>query len=291
MRISLLVVLLALTGCAPPSASGGRVQVLAAAYPFAWAAEQVGGTDVQVADLVRAGAEPHDVELSPSQVGSFQTAALVVYLHGFQPAVDGAISEAPPAARLDLTSVVAVQPFTSDLTGDTQGGIDPHVWLDPQRMSAIVRAVAERLSARDPAHASAYRDRATATLARLRELDATFRTALRSCRQHDIVTAHTAFAYLAGRYGLKQVGVAGISPEAEPSPGRLARVARYARDNGVRTIFFGAAVDPKLAETVAREIGAKTAILDPVEGVAGGDNYLSVMRRNAAVLHAGLGCT
>src|SRR3954452_2285727 len=219
----LAVLGLALAGCTASRADDGRVRVLAAAYPFAWAAQQVGGPDVQVQGLVRAGAEPHDVELSPRQVGAFEQASVVVYLHGFQPAVDDAIREAPRAARLDLTPVVDVRPFSSDLTGDKESGVDPHVWLDPVRMQAVVRAVADRLAARDSEHATSYAARAGATVARLTALDQSFRTSLASCQHEEIVTAHTAFAYLARRYGLRQVGVAGISPEAEPSPGRLAK--------------------------------------------------------------------
>lgn len=290
MRLLTVLALLAATGCAAQAAPDGRVRVLAAAYPFAWAAEQVGGPDVRVDDLVRAGAEPHDVELSPRQIGAFEQAALVVYLHGFQPAVDDAVREAPKRARLDLTPVVDVRPFRSDLTGDGETGVDPHVWLDPLRMQAIVRAVAAGLQRRDPVHAASYAARARATIGRLHDLDALFRRALTGCRQRDVVTAHTAFAYLAARYGLAQVGVAGLSPDAEPSPRRIARVAAYARTHDVRTVFFGADVDPKLADTVAREVGARTALLDPVEGVRRGDDYLSVMRRNAAALHDGLSC-
>jgi zinc transport system substrate-binding protein len=290
MRLVALLVLAGLCGCTAHAADDGRPRVLAAAYPFAWAAEQVGGPDLRVDDLVAAGAEPHDVELSPRQIGAFEQATLVVYLHGFQPAVDDAVREADRDARLDLTPHVSVRPFSSDLTGDDVNGVDPHVWVDPIRMSAIVRAVADTLSRRDPAHAASYTSRADLTVRRLTELDADFRAALTACRHREIVTAHSAFAYLAERYGLKQVGVAGISPEAEPSPGRLARVAKYARAHDVRTIFFGSDVDPKLAETVANEIGARTAILDPVEGVAHGDDYLSVMRRNARALQRGLDC-
>jgi zinc transport system substrate-binding protein len=291
VRLVVVLALLAAAGCTAQAATDDRVRVLAAAYPFAWAAQQVGGPDVRVDDLVRAGGEPHDVELSPRQIGAFEQAGVVVYLRGFQPAVDDAIREAPRAARLDLAPVVDVRPFHSDLTGDGESGDDPHIWVDPVRMSAVVRAVADRLRVVDPAHATGYADRETSTLARLTALDATFRAALTGCVQSELVTAHSAFSYLAGRYGLRQVGVAGISPDAEPSPGRIARVARYARQHGVRTVFFGSDVDPKLADTVAREIGARTAILDPVEGVADGDDYLSVMRRNAAALHDGLACS
>ncbi|MCW2726079.1 MAG: zinc transporter substrate-binding protein [Frankiales bacterium] len=282
-----------LTGCgssASTAGASGQKEVLAAAYPFTWAAEQVGGPDVRVTNLVKAGVEPHDIELAPRQVGAFQSAALVVYLRGFQPAVDAAIAEAPKDSRLDLTPEVAVQDASSDLSGGGSGGVDPHVWLDPVRMQAIVKAVRDRLSAQAPQHKAAFAQRADVTLQQLTALDQTFRDALRSCARHDIVTSHSAFAYLAARYGLKQVGISGLSPEAEPAPGRLAEVAGYARTHGVTTIFFEALVSPKVADTVASEVGARTAVLDPLEGVRGGDDYLTVQRRNAAVLHTALGC-
>jgi zinc transport system substrate-binding protein len=292
MRIpaALVVVAALASACSSGTASGGRTSVLAAAYPFAWAAQQVGGPDVVVTDLVKAGVEPHDIELSPRQVGAFQSAGVVVYLHGFQAAVDRATSEAPKQALLDLTSAVGVRPPDSALTKATTTGVDPHVWLDPTRMRAIVDAVAAKLIARDPAHASSYTSRAATTDSALAALDATLRSSLQRCARKDIVTSHTAFAYLARRYGLHQVGIAGLSPEGEPAPGRLAQVAQFAKKAHVTTIFFESLVDPKLAQTVASEVGARTAVLDPVEGVKTGDDYLSVMRRNAAELHAALGC-
>jgi zinc transport system substrate-binding protein len=288
LLLALAVATAVTTGCTS-SGSGGST-VLAAAYPFAWAAEQVAGSNATVTDLVKSGAEPHDIELSPRQVASFQDAYVVVYLHGFQAAVDDAVSQAPKGAALDLTSVVDVQPPDSGLTEATSTGADPHVWLDPTRMRAIVDAIASRLATRDPGHADAYRQRAAATDAKLFALDALFRQSLQHCARTDIVTSHTAFAYLGRRYGLHQVGIAGLNPDGEPSPGRLAAVATYARSHHVTTIFFESLVDPKLAKTVASEIGAHTAVLDPVEGVKHGDDYLSVMRRNAAELHVALGC-
>ena len=291
MRSRVLIPLVALAAaCAGTGAADPRPQVLAAAYPFAWAAEQVAGPDARVTNLVRAGAEPHDVELAPRQIGAVEQASLVVYLRGFQPAVDDAVRNSTKAARLDLTAVTDVQPLSNDLDDETGSGIDPHVWLDPQRMSRVVAAVADRLSAVDPSNAAAYRSRADRTRGQVAALDQLFRQRLAQCQRHQLVTAHTAFAYLAGRYGLTQVGVTGLDPEGEPSPRRIAKVARYAREHDVTTIFFESRVDPKLAQTVATEIGARTAVLDPVEGVADGDDYLSVMRRNATALGEGLGC-
>ncbi|MGZ6791462.1 MAG: metal ABC transporter substrate-binding protein, partial [Mycobacteriales bacterium] len=263
----------------------GKVGVVASAYPFAWLAQQVGGSDVVVRDLVPPGAEPHDLELSPRQVGQVEQAAVVVYLKGFQPAVDDALQGSRNG--FDLGTVVTQQPLRG---GSEATAKDPHVWLDPVRMEAAATALGERLAAADPGKGPSYRRRAAATVAALKALDATFAADLRSCARTDLVTSHSAFGYLAARYGLVQVGISGLDPEAEPSPAKVAEVAQFARAHRVTTIFFESLVDPKVAQTVAGEIGARTAVLDPVEGVRGGDDYLSVQRRNASALHLALGC-
>lgn len=275
MRLLIVLCCLLASACAT-KATSDKVEVVAAAYPFAWLAQRVGGEDVQVRDLVKPGAEPHDIELSPRQVVQVRAADLVVYLKGFQAAVDDGLEKGRQG--LDLATVV-----------ETQGG-DPHIWLDPVRMQQAANAIAERLAKVDPRHAAAYRTRATAVSAQLGDLDRAFSTALRSCDRHELVTSHSAFGYLSSRYGLTQHGISGLSPDAEPSPGKIAEVASFARDHGVTTIFFESLVDPKVAKTVAAEIGATTAVLDPIEGVKSGDDYLSVQLRNATALRRALGC-
>jgi zinc transport system substrate-binding protein len=271
-------------GCGSGTAgSSDKPAVVVGAYPFEWLVSQVGGDAVTVTDLVRPGVEPHDVELTPRQVGAVKDAEVVVYLKGFQPAVDDAVEG---DNGFDLGTVVH-QVESEEEPGEQ----DPHVWLDPVLMQRMADAVADRLAAVDADHAQAYRDRAAAVKAKLTALDAEVGTALSTCRQKDFVTSHAAFAYLAARYHLVQRGISGLSPDAEPSPKRLAEVAAFARENHVTTIFFESLVSPKLAQTVADEVGATTAVLDPIEGVSGSDDYLSVMRRNATALHEALGCT
>jgi zinc transport system substrate-binding protein len=272
-------------GCTSGLPQDGKVQVVASAYPFAWLAEQVGGPDVDVTSLVPPGAEPHDLELTPRQVGLVGQAAVVVYLRGFQPSVDDALGSGKQG--LDLGKVVTQQPLTS---GDEKTDKDPHVWLDPVRMEEAANALANRLAEKDPVHASAYKGRADAVTRSLTELDALFRTDLQHCVRDEIVTSHSAFGYLAARYGLVQRGITGVSPDEEPTPRAIVEVARYAEEHHVSTIFFESRVDPKVARTVAEEIGARTAVLDPVESVHGADDYLTVQRRNAAALHDALGC-
>jgi len=249
---------------------------------------------VRVTDLTKPGAEPHDVELNPRQVAQIVDAGLVVYLNGFQPAVDQAVSQEAPDRAFDVASAVPLQPLatSTDGTVETAHGMDPHVWLDPVRYAAIADALGERLSRADPAHGADYTARATALHAELAALNTAFAEGLKTCARREIVTSHSAFNYLATRYDLTQVGITGISPEAEPSPRRLAAVAAEARRTRTTTIFFETLVSPKVAETLAREVGAKTGVLDPLEGLtAPGADYFSVMRGNLAALTTALGCS
>jgi zinc transport system substrate-binding protein len=300
---ALLLGLLVLTGCGDAGAQAdSRPAVVTAFYPLQFTSEFIGGDAVSVTDLTKPGAEPHDLELNPRQVAQISDAALVVYLKGFQPAVDEAVAQQAERKAFDAGSAVELLAVAEEdehehVAGEEEhaeaaGGKDPHVWLDPTRLATIGDKLGERLAEADPEHAAGYRARAATLHARLTELDTEFKTGLKTCVRRDIVTSHTAFGYLAQRYDLHEVGITGISPEAEPTPQRLAEVAELAKRTGTTTIFFETLVSPKVADTIAREVGAKTAVLDPVEGRTDPNtDYFSIMRSNLAALTTALGCT
>jgi len=256
------------------SGTGGSDRVVAAFYPLAYAAEQVGGARVRVNDLTPVGAEPHDLELSPGDVVAVDGAGLVLLMgHGFQPQLER-------AARGSAAEAVSLL----DAPGLHRLGNDPHVWLDPVRYATIVRAVARALAA-DPAP----------LLARLAALDRAYRTGLADCARRDLVTSHAAFTYLARRYGLRQVAVEGLTPDAEPTPRALARIVARVRTTGATTVFTEPLVSARIARTVAAATGARVATLDPLEGLTPqerdrGADYFSLMRANLAALRKGLGC-
>ncbi|MGV9215185.1 metal ABC transporter substrate-binding protein [Micromonospora sp. RB23] len=300
-----LLALGAAAGCSsggPAGADPQRVDVVAAFYPLQFVAERVGGDAVRVTNLAKPGAEPHDLELSPRQVGEITEAELIVYLKGFQPAVDEAIAQDDDAPVFD---VAGVQPLMDASFGghnhegeeeDEKGhghAKDPHVWLDPIRLAGIGDKLAQQLGAVDEKHAADYTARAAALRADLTTLDGEFAKGLATCQRREIVTSHTAFGYLADRYHLDQVGITGLSPDVEPSPQRLAQVIEEAKEHQATTIFFEALVSPKVAETIAGQVGAKTAVLDPIEGLAAGSDadYFSVMRTNLQTLRTALSCS
>jgi zinc transport system substrate-binding protein len=265
---------------APPRAAGEPLRVVAAFYPLAEAARQAGGPDVDVTDLTPAGAEPHDLELTPGQAADLADADVVLVVgRDFQPAVEDV------ADGNDGTHEVL------DALGVPDSERDVHLWLDPRRMREVVDAVAGWLAAADPEHAGAYRERAARYGRRLAALDRELGDGLRDCARRTIVTAHDAFGWLADRYGLEQHAIAGLAPDDEPSADRIAELADLVEELGVTTVFTETLVPADLAETLAREAGVRTAVLDPIESAPDAGDYVSAMRANLAELRRALACT
>lgn len=290
------------SGGGTTSAGGGKVAVVASFYPLQYAAQRVGGDAVSVTNLTKPGAEPHDLELSPKDVAAVADAGLVVYLSGFQPAVDEAVKtqagdkafDAAGSARLDLEGVE--EEHEGEEAGAEEAGhsaTDPHFWLDPTRLADVGDALAARLGQADPAKAATFTANAAALRKDLEALDGEMKAGLATCANKDVVTSHQAFGYLAQRYGLTQVGITGLSPEAEPDAKTIAKVTDFVRANDVTTIYYETLVSPAVAKTVASETGAKTAVLDPIEGISdasAAQDYLGVMRANLAALKDGQPC-
>jgi zinc transport system substrate-binding protein len=270
--ITVFIMVLAVAGCGGSGGSGG---VVAAFYPVAFAVSEVGGPNVHVENLTPPGVEPHDLEATPKAVTAIRDADHVLLLgDGFQPQLEAAAGKSSKVVYL------------LDTPGLARHGVDPHVWLDPIRYELIVKRIAAVLGRPNAA---------APMLAKLAQLDRDYRAGLRDCTRKEIVTSHEAFAYLAGRYGLKQVAITGITPEAEPRPQDLKHVIDVVRSTHATTVFFETLVSPKLADTVARATGAKTAVLDPLEGLTPaeqkrGENYFTVMQGNLRALRAALGC-
>ena len=285
------------------AAAPGKVDVVAAFYPLQFVSEQVGGGHVAVTNLAKPGAEPHDLELSARQVGRVSDAEVIVYLEGFQPAMDDAVEQVGGDRAFDVsTAVPLLAAGESDHVHAGEeaeeehhadgAGTDPHVWLDPVRLATIGQQVADRLATADPEHAADYAANASRLRTQLSTLDREYAAGLATCQRRELVTSHAAFGYLTDRYHLEQVGLTGVTPDTEPAPQRLASVAAEAREHGATTIFFETLVSPKVADTIAHEVGARTAVLDPIEGLQPGvtGDYFSIMRANLTTIRTALDC-
>lgn len=313
--IALGCTLLLAAACGGPAGSStaqpGQLKVVTAFYPLQFVAERVAGSHAVVSSLTQAGAEPHDVELTPRQVASVTDADAVIYIKGFQPAVDEAVAQSGNAHVLDTTSVVPLQTQAEehahddadDSPGDDHdaepgadhdhGTLDPHVWLDPANMITITEAVRDQLAGVDPDHAADFQAGAASLITELKQLDSAYAKGLKSCERTEFITSHAAFGYLAERYGLTQIGISGLQPDAEPSPARIAAVQELAKEHGVTTIFYETLVSPAVARAVAGDLGLTTDVLDPIEAIteqSRGDNYIAVMQSNLAALEKANGC-
>lgn len=310
--------LLLTSGCAAftddsgSSGSGsGKVEVAAAFYPLEYVAERVGGDLVDVTGLTKPGVEPHDLELSINQTAALQSADLILTEHGFQPAVDDAVKQDVKGDIVDVEKVVELR--AAEEGGDEHaheaeeahegeeahaeeehdhGEFDPHFWHDPLLLAQYAEDVRDALAKADPDNAETYEANTKGLTDDLAGVDEEFKTGLAQCKIKEVVVSHDAFAYL-DKYGLEFESIAGLTPDAEPNPAQLAEIGEHAKEHGVTTIFSERLVSAALADTLAGDLGLKTAVLDPIEGLSAdteGEDYLSLMRQNLAALKAANGC-
>ncbi|MCC3378250.1 metal ABC transporter substrate-binding protein [Paenibacillus farraposensis] len=309
---------LILSGCGTPSdnaptndsqtgpgttQSGNKLNVVTTFYPMYEFTRQVAGDHANVTALIPAGAEPHDWEPSAKDMAQVKDADVFVY-NGI---VEGWAEQALSSAPSDKRVVVEASKGLQLMEGTAEEGeeahaeeghdhdhvMDPHVWLDPVLAQKEVESIEAGLVEADPANKADYEKNAAAYIAKLKELDTAFKTGLKDAKRKDFITQHAAFGYLAKQYGLTQVPIAGLSPEQEPTPDKLAGIIKFSKENNVKTIFFETLVDPKVAQTVSTEIGAKTDVLNPLEGLTDEDmknnlDYLGVMKNNLEALKKAL---
>ncbi|WP_124265789.1 metal ABC transporter substrate-binding protein [Streptomyces sp. ADI98-10] len=321
--------LTALSACSTSDAAdgsdGGKLKVTASFYPMQFLAEKIGGEHVAVTSLTKPGVEPHDLELTPRQIGSISESDYVLYLKGIQPVVDDAILQSGVKNTVDAATLTTLEDHGSEVSGHDghegeeehgheeeahqeeaheehsegdghnhgeEGGADPHIWLDPVKYAEVAKGVGKSLEKADPDHAADYKKNTDALVAELGELNTAYETGLKNTSTKTFITTHSAFGYLAERYGLTQQGIAGIDPEAEPSPARIQEIHTIAEKEKATTVFFETLASDRTAKTLAKDTGLKTDVLDPLEGItkkSQGADYIEVMESNLVALQKALG--
>lgn len=287
------VALSALAACSP---SDQARTVVASFYPLAFAAERVAGSGWEVVDLTPPGTEAHDVELSLEDRSAIQDADVVLYLGniGFQPQVEEAVSEGAGRLVAVTAGIRLAAPIPEEEEGEeghAEEAADPHAWLDPELFARMVDRVADGLAAADPNAAAGYRDRASALQDELEALDQRYRAALNGCETDSLVVSHEAFGYLAEAYGLEQLGLTGLAPEAEPTVERLGGAGGALTDGRATAVFFEAGDEARrIAESVAADFEVPALPLGTLESRPPSGDYLSVMEDNLGSLRRGLRC-
>lgn len=299
-----------LSACSTSDAAGrdggDKLAVVASFYPMQFLAEEIGGKHLSVTTLTKPGVEPHDLELNPRQIGELGDADYILYLKGLQPAVDDAVQQAGVESTVDAARLTTLENHGAEVDGHEHGheeaegeahegeeaGADPHIWLDPVKYAEVAKGVGKSLEKADPDNAADYRENTDALVTELGELNTAYEKGLKNTATKTFITTHSAFGYLAERYGLIQEGIAGLDPETEPSPSRIKDIQDVAKKNRATTVFFETLASDKTAKTLANDIGLKTDVLDPLEGITDqskGADYTEVMKSNLAALQKALG--
>lgn len=270
-----------------------KLKVVASFYPMYDFVQKIGGDKVTVTDMVPAGIEPHDWEPAAADIANLEEADVFVYNGaGMEHWVDTVLDS---LGNKELVIVEAASGITlleghgheeseEEKHGEEEG-MDPHVWLNPMNAKTEMENIKNALEEADPANKDYYANNFNTYSAKLDELDHKFKETLTALENKDIIVAHEAFGYLCNAYGLNQVGIEGLSPDSEPDPAKMEEVIQFAKENKVKVIFFEELVSPKVAETIAKEIGVKTEVLNPLEGLSdedikNGADYFTVMEQN-----------
>jgi zinc transport system substrate-binding protein len=317
----------------PAETEEAKLNVEVSFYPMYEFTKNVAGDLANVHTLVPAGMEPHDWEPTPQDIASIEKADVLVYngagmeswidqvmdslsnskliqveaSHGID-LLEGSEEDEHDHEHGDTTDThdhadeATTEEHDHDHDAEAEeghthnhdhGGLDPHVWLSPALAVKEVRNIEAGLAQAAPEHAEQFKQNADAYITKLEALDQDFKAAVADSKRKDFITQHAAFGYLAQEYGLQQVPIAGLSPEQEPSAAQMASVIDFAKEHQVKTIFFETLVSSKVSETIANEVGAKTAVLNPIEGlteeeIAAGMDYIGVMRQNLEALKLAL---
>ncbi|MDK2966726.1 metal ABC transporter substrate-binding protein [Lacrimispora sp.] len=296
-----------LSGCGQKEdiQDSGKLTVMASFYPMYDFAVKIGGDKVAVANMIPAGTEPHDWEPATKDIANLEKADVFVY--------SGAGMEhwAEDVLKTLKNQNLTVAEASSGITlmkgheheeGENQeaeseehehGEFDPHVWLSPANAKIEMENIKDAFVKADPENEAYYQANYESYAGKFDELDKKYKDTLSPLPNKSVVVAHEAFGYLCDAYGLTQMGIEGLSPDSEPDPARMAEVIDFVKENKVKTIFFEDLVSPKVAETIAKETGAKTEVLNPLEGLTdeqlkNGDDYFSVMEKNLTVLKEAL---
>lgn len=301
-----VVAALLLSGCGNSNGNSGgngdKLKVVASFYPMVEFTKQVAGDHAEVVGLIPSGAEPHDWEPSPKDVTAIQEADLFVYNGLVEGWAEKTLESAKNDNRVVVKAIDGIDLIEGSDEHEEEGHegeeqheeegehpLDPHVWLSLALAQQEVRHIQAGLELADPDNKEDYKKNADAYIEKLKALDDKFKNDLNGAKHKEFVTQHAAFGYLAKDYGLTQVPIAGLSPEQEPSPEEMAEVVQFSKEHDVKTIFFETLVDPKIAQTIADEIGAKTDVLNPLEGLTEEDlskgfDYIAIMTNNLAAL-------
>ncbi len=307
-KVSRALIPALLLSVAAPLIPAARLSVMTSIFPLREFAAAVAGERADISLLLPPGAGVHTWQPRPGDITKLAGADLLISVGaGLEPWLADVVAAVPRGKlrTLEVSRGLTLLPAEEGEPGRREveeghgyehGALDPHIWLDFEMDRAIVDGIVEVLASIDPAGAGYFRANGEACKAKLAALDARFRQGLQGCAGKTMVVAgHAAFGYLARRYGLVQMALYGLSPDAQPRPKQMMKVSDFCRRENIRTVFFETSVAPGLARALAGEIGGRVLVLYAghnltKDQMAEGRDFFAIMDENLRTLREGLGC-
>ncbi|MDR7236677.1 metal ABC transporter substrate-binding protein [Neobacillus drentensis] len=272
-----------------------KLQIVTTFYPMYYFTQKVAGNSANVELLIPNGAEPHDWEPTAKDMAKIQDADMFIYNSRYFESWTGKVLKSINDS--DLTVIEASKGLElmnaleseEENHSDHASSKDPHVWLSPVLAQQEVDTIANAIEKLDPNHKNEYEKNAEDIKSQLADLDHLYKETINKAEKKEFVTQHAAFEYLAKQYGLTQIPIAGLSPDVEPTLGKLKELTELTKKKHVKVIYFEGLTSSKVAQTLANEIGAKTEVLNPIEGLTKeeqekGLDYIDVMKKNLEAL-------
>lgn len=272
------------------------------------AARAVAGEVLDIRTIIPLGSDAHMFSPTPKEVAAIGSSALFVYSGaGFEGWAEPLKNALPASVGvLDMSkhvTLIASEEENGDHHDDAHeeedhhehGAYDPHYWLDIDNMILMTRKLEEEFSKLSPANAGVFHKNAAAYVAELQKLKSEYAQGLRECKNRVLVSNHDAFGYLAHTNKLENVSVIGLSSDEQPSAKNIADIVAQVNEHGIKTVFFEALIDDNVAQTIARETGARAVSLQPLENISedelkSQETYLSIMRQNLHKLRDAMEC-
>lgn len=297
--LSVSALLLGACGNSTASTEDGKLNIVTTFYPVYEFTKQVTGDEANVELLVKAGTEVHGYEPSAKDIARIQEADAFVYENENMETWVHDVEKSLDTTKVNVISATEGMLLLPGGEEEHEGhdhseeghshAYDPHVWLSPERAITLVENIRDSLVAKYPEKKAIFEKNATAYIEKLEALHSQYTETLTAAKQKYFVTQHTAFAYLALDYGLKQVSITGVAADEDPTPTRLAELTEYIKQYGIKYIYFEENASKSVAETLAKETGVQLDVLNPLESLTdedmkNGEDYISVMEDNLAVL-------
>jgi zinc transport system substrate-binding protein len=295
------VIALAAVSCRrqePQAPQEKRLTIVTSLFPLYDFARAIGKENAAVTLLLPPGVESHSFEPRPGDILKINSADLFIYTGAaMEPWVADILRgiENKKLMVIDASAGISLLRESPD-SGDEHRGTDPHIWLDFSNAQHMADTICGGMSEKDPLHRKFYEDNARAFTAQLAALDREYRETIASCKLRVIIHGgHFAFGYLAKRYHLEYRAAYGFSPDAEPTPRRIYELSEYMKRAGIRCIFYEELLNPRVAETIARETGAELLQLSAAHNLTRKDmeqgvTFIDIMEQNLKNLSRGLEC-